>query len=367
MNPLKRILIYPYTKDFYPILKALIKTTEYNDFRIVSPRACSIERDAGYIVNREDMGIVVSNNFYDSVNGCDTLLVPDISNIELFHEDIIEKIEYAIENNLNIECYAAIDKILAKKLNEKAQSSGKIFDFYENQKMYNENTPIIKKNLVSFNIPIVFVGDLYDKSDSMEITIQLCEKLKLSGYKAIATTLGINCNILGSSYTNWPIDFFQSNITESDKVYMLNDFIGNMIDEKKPDIILLQLPPGLIRFNNEYVNNFGIYPYLISQAIQPDYFILSTQYELIEAEYYDKLSINFYHKFGINIDILVVSNIYFDVATADRQGGTSHFYLDINRVCHEVKDFHEHTKKDIKIFPINEFDEIYNEFINLFA
>jgi peptide maturation system protein (TIGR04066 family) len=64
--------------------------------------------------------------------------------------------------------------------------------------------------------------------------------------------------------------------------------------------------------DNEFVNNFGIMAYEISQAVKPDAAVFGSLYEDYKPEFFEMLSTSAKYKFGFEIDCFNLANIKLD-------------------------------------------------------
>jgi hypothetical protein len=361
MHKLKKNMIYPYFKKYFPIIKSLIHKYPDYEYTIVSPKAWTPEKDAGYIVNRETIGINVSNDFYGSLHNSDTLIIPNIENIEFIKADVIDKMEYALSNGHDILCYLILEDNIVERLKLNSEKYNVKFDYIIENTAYN-NFNFIEAEIKTPDIPIVFIGELFPDLDSTESAITLHESLELSGYKSISIMSDINTTIISSSYITIPKTFFSNDIIYSDKVFLINGFINNIIERYRPDIIIFQMPEPMFKYNDTFTNGFGIYPYIISQAITPDFLIISAAYELIESKFFTLLSQNFKYRFGCEIDIVIISNIYFDLESSLDIKEMTYNHYNIDQISDNINDFYKDT--DIPIISIKDVNKIFDIIFN---
>ena len=69
--------------------------------------------------------------------------------------------------------------------------------------------------------------------------------------------------------------FLKEGAEETDKIYRFNAYLKQLEQSERPDVLFVQLPGGMLKYNDQIPNDFGVYGYLISQAVQPDCFVLS--------------------------------------------------------------------------------------------
>lgn len=292
----KKLLIFPYDANSYGIVRHLIETDN-----LVT--VCSfvgsglIERDVAYAVNQKELGIKVKLFSKELLEGIDTVLILRYKFSESVNMIAVKIIEEAMRDN-------SIDIRIDFGLNE--------FDNYMAEISRSEcNLSKIDMsgefNYYHTEVPIVAVGGLFETTDLSWIMIGVKNQLRKLGYKTI--TISNDClNVLNESYA-YPRDFISEKNSIENRIMLLNQYIKKVVLFEKPDIILLQITGGMMRFNDKYVNSFGSYAYMISEAIAIDYFIYSTPKNIFDISKLDELAIYFESRYGFCLESVHLSNI----------------------------------------------------------
>lgn len=118
-------------------------------------------------------------------------------------------------------------------------------------------------------------------------------------------------------------------------------------------------------FNKVIHYNFGIIPYLISQALHPDFTVISTLFDNYVATFFDKMKNLVLYRFGYDIDCININNNIIDSYQSEFNEITEYLRIDINIVENKVRELRKQTKTPvINIFNSNDAEYLCNLTIN---
>lgn len=133
-----------------------------------------------------------------------------------------------------------------------------------------------------------------------------------NGLKVIPISPDINCGLAGIT------TFFQladpESIGEVKKVYTFNNLVKIIEEDKHPDLFIIHLSEPIMEYNEIIPNNFGLFPYIISKALTPDFFVCCIPCELADSKFINDISEGILSRFGFPIDYVHISNIIVDGA-----------------------------------------------------
>lgn len=360
----KRVLIYPFSNKFFPVMKAMInKSDEYEIVSVVTPKTWFLARendDVSKINNSNPLGVAISNDFEEEIKKCDTVIIADCNNEKLMYSHILQKIRTSIKLNKNIICCFKLDDKDLLEINELCKRNNIKFEYLNEPDKSDEDIDILKKQIVNNytkiykpDATVIFVGKLLDELESTFSLVSISDKYKKEGYNVVTISLNNNCKIL--DYLSFPSFIFESNTSIEEKIFMFNFFVRQIEIEYKPDLIIVQLPGGMMKYSDIITNGFGIYPYLISQALSSDYFVLVAPLDEINKEFYEKISECFWHRFGFKIDVVNMLNATLDSSYSMEQHKVILNYLPIQNVDKIISKKFEESK--IPVFnPLNNTD-----------
>lgn len=316
MRKISRIAIYPFSADSIPIAIYLNRMNPFYEIsQLISPSGLGlVGRDASAADNRKPMGITVKGSIRNLLDEFDVLLITSGNEKDEIHKRSYENMLIGIENKKDIICAMSISEDKLEEISLRSQQANISFQYcnsrVKNASAFNCNQQQAV-TLYTPSVPVIFIGGLVDQANNYEILLSTSDKLKQQGYKVSAICEKSECELFG--FHAHPNFFMGNDISEIDKIIEFNKFVQHIELWEHPDVILIQIPGGMMKYNNILTNDFGIYAYLISQAIQPDYFICCTVYGFFSKEFSSLISNDFYYKFGFRIDCFHMSNMMMDI------------------------------------------------------
>ncbi len=301
----KNLIIYPYKKSLYPIVRLLLD----NNVKISildTKESATVLRDINYLVNKSYETSISIENIEDYRNKQKAdILMPEINTINnliysnlsiILRSGTVNKIYSLIKDNNNIKNYIDNVEIISLYRNTTINSINRLYEIIKNQSRVCSQP----------KIPVIYVGGVIDNMDNSYIAITLKEELKKMGYKVDCISNDINTRFL--ECISFPEDFFDDMIPLELKIKYFNYYINACIETLKLDVIIIQLPYGVIKYNDVHTNTFGVFSYMISQAINCDYFVCNIPINFYSITYYNLLSDYFYKKYNCVINALHISN-----------------------------------------------------------
>lgn len=356
----KRICVFPYTKDSAMFILETINS--FDNISIVSMPSSLFEgQDIAEIINFPPKGITVKNHI--NFKNYDVLLIPYSKNFP--SKIIIEYVYKALAANLIVIDLGNIkDQEIINKINE-FNNNMKLFyniddieDYYKISDKFITYNKKYKKN----DYYIIGIGKEFNDIQIADFS----NKIKLSLDENEINALKISWDY-NSYFFDDTICFSKKIIGKinnySDIILMINNYINEIHTLFCPDVIILELYNSFMALNSEYLNDFGIFTYLISQAIEIDYlFICATANTFYSPKAITKIQKVIHDKFGVKIDGVYLTNNYFD-NYHNYNNYRPNFYLDdklynqiISEVCNYDNYFSIFDVAKLKKFLYRKFD-----------
>ena len=332
----KRYLFYPYSDQTYGFIKALLFTNK--DIDIIAPIGAGlISKDMSYAVNRKEMKKIVKSIKDIGYKDYDTLIISSHINYPLCKNEICEIISNCKKEEIKVIYLGADAKI--KELIEPTNKypSDKLTSIKEIETMvlgYNE----LNLQLYTLQTPIAYIGGLLETIDSFDISLQMKLSMEKLGYTVSLVTREMDGKYFGG--INYPNKFMKNTESVENQIISINRLIQAVDYLEKPDIILMDIPKGMIQYSNAFHNSFGIYTYMIAQTLPPDYLILTTPTTIMAKEYIDDINKHFSNTIGKKIDTLNITNAIYDIGVETSNTVGHPLYIsekDINRMVLENK------------------------------
>ena len=181
--------------------------------------------------------------------------------------------------------------------------------------------------------PVLLVGGIVEQADVFETVVAVTKSLKEMGLSVAAITNEAAGGIFGF-FDIKDLYFGMRDISEN--ISQINQKLQAIELKYTPDIIVIQAPDAVIRYNNIVPNGFGIYTYALCQAVQPDYFVCCMPYDLINREFVNLLNEDFKQCLGVGIDMIHASNLLIDSLDLINSRSMSTFYMNYQNMCEAI-------------------------------
>ena len=304
-----KLAIYPFTQSSFPLYEFFpIFQPESEITHLASPVGLGLAgHDAGFATNRSDFGIIVQDNIDQTLNECDALLVPfgDLKTDSAFF-DTFDVMCKAAEQGKTIFCASKLTRNQFRKLNSVAASLH--YGFLEKKCHADYTTNTVYKPTA----PVVFVHNLTVEADSFEVTLSLAQRFQRDGHRVSVIGARPEYNFLGMNGASLLLNFFFGNqflsaIPQCIKVF--HHYLRMIELHQRPDVILINIPGAAISTQNYYYAETGVYLYLMTQIVRPDYAVVCMPYTDLNFDTFRVIHNEMQSKFGCGLDFIHFSNV----------------------------------------------------------
>lgn len=184
---------------------------------------------------------------------------------------------------------------------------------YENEDLINR----VFNSLISLNSKfsesvepiIITISGLYESIYTSIIASILKSKLENSGNRVVVLSDHPSIQSVSMPLFGTRSKIFKS--ISTDEIYELNVKLKAVEMSLHPDFIIIDIPGGLMRADEFFMNDFGIPLWSVMQSIKPDFY-----FNIVPATHYGsdyKEIINEYlsKSFDINVDFYIVTNEFY--------------------------------------------------------
>lgn len=222
----------------------------------------------------------------------------------------------------------ATDKVIVLECGKKYNYSEVYDDFYQVLHTYNVDIQfdyhkkfIDGSNLIgkgkyytyqNINLPVICISSLFPILDRVKLSYLIKQEFEKKGYKALVYSMNPNSELVGIK--NYPVNLKKISMQISEIPLVLNSCFIEDIEKYNPDIILLDLPDGIVKVNEMILNDFGVYSNLVLNSIVPDYLIYFIPTNFYQEEYIEMYCEEIKRKIGITPNIVLESNILIDIS-----------------------------------------------------
>lgn len=162
----------------------------------------------------------------------------------------------------------------------------------------------------SIDVPVVMVFGLGENCEKWDIQLGLYDYFTQKGYKATLISSNMISRIMG--LRTLPACLDSPGLTFSQQVKSLNAFIKKVELEEKPNLIILGVPGGIMKYSKSVPNGYGYLPFLISNATVPDVSILSLYCGEYGQEHIKEVKSSCFYRFGARVNYFHISQKVFN-------------------------------------------------------
>ncbi|MDC7289406.1 TIGR04066 family peptide maturation system protein [Blautia schinkii] len=171
----------------------------------------------------------------------------------------------------------------------------------------NEFIDYFHKNfLYEINAPVITIMGMGENCDKLSSIFSVTSLLKKKGFKV----LGICSNALGILFDLKVIPgcMYNKELTFTEKIIWWNHVVYRLTEEEKPDIVVMEIPGGILPINKFENNFFGELASVMNYAIVPDICIVNLYYPVsLTDEQAEKISLFCDYKFNAKVNAYFIS------------------------------------------------------------
>lgn len=302
---MNKALIYPYDYEFYPVLENCIYFKDLEIKKLVSPLGWGLNETS---YNFGNTYLKIDNNFDTSLSSCDIIWIVN-SRLQIdFNNDILPKIELAAKKNKKVIYTRSITSQEKEILN--TYYKDEVIFFSKSNKIVNSD--ILKDEIYSINVPVVFITGLTEYTDKTLVQLRLWKELVQKSYDSIILTTKKECELFSRAYTI-PDFMFNRNFTEREKIIKFNHFVKIIERTKRPEILIINIPGELMTVSRGFTGNFGILGYEISQSVRPDCVIMNLPYGSYSIKDIYRIGEGASYRLGCGVDFYNIVDRILDI------------------------------------------------------
>ncbi|MBQ7689547.1 MAG: hypothetical protein IJT27_10070 [Clostridia bacterium] len=334
-------LLYPYSDDLADVVRYIPDYhADMQVSKLASPYAWKYN-----IKNNEN----VSFDFpLDDVEG---VIFAEVSKKyqknTLLYKDIVAKIQYTLNSKKDVICVKQLQEQDAADLKKLAQENGCAFDYYESKR----NNYDMESMFQTQECIMIGVGGTLEEVTTLPVIVNLAARLKEAGYRVTTVADDMNVSLLG--FERFPSYFFDETQDYMQIVHKFNKFYKNLQLLHQPEIILTQIPNGFMKYSNSCLENFGVKAFMLSQAVNLDYFVLCASLEPTSIEEFEQLSEMFKYRFGFEINAIGFSDQRIDDTASKERDMVIYNQVSCDTVAKYINALNTCKKR---IFCFNMFD-----------
>lgn len=313
MHDKKDVLIFPYDLNFAPLLRWRDFKDMYNKIYLSSVIGWGLcGNDASYADGGPEIKILIQDKFEEYLEKCDLVIFVEPDNYINYEQSLYPKIYNAINAGKDIVCLLDLGEKVNEIQNYCDDKNVKFTYFKDLKSEMLKNDLDLKREygILDIDKPIIAINGVAENTNKFHLQLQVKSLLEEIGYKVTLISSRTYGEFFG--IVSFPEFMFDKNISEVEKIYMFNRFVKHIELTHDSDVILIGVPGGIMQYNNQIDNNFGVVAFEVFQAITPDASILSIYHEMYTDEFFNMLENSVKYRLGFNIDAINVVNKQID-------------------------------------------------------
>jgi hypothetical protein len=174
------------------------------------------------------------------------------------------------------------------------------------------------------------IGGIVNEADVTELVVSLTIHLNREGHR----TVTISNNPIGGIFGFGSIQDIlrDTSMGETNKINKMNQYINGLVARKRPDVLMIEAPDAIMKYNETVHNGYGIHTYMLCESVQPDRLVCCIPYELAFDGVMQKFDKHTRARYNIPISMFHVSNILIDGAEIDQQKKIEYTFNDMSYV-----------------------------------
>lgn len=331
---MKKAVLYPFSELQMPLLKYFNDFS--TDFQLVSTVApvgtglCG--KDISLSDNRINQEIVVKEDLKEELSKADAIFIPWYDEERGKLINIVDTIEMAISMGKDIISNTYLSRAKTTSIKKKCKTNNvKFIDGHlEDNKWLRQMFAGIHR----IPVPVIFVGGFMTDSNNFEVALSLAKHFKEDGYKVAATGIRPEYNLMGFHYISLLADLVAGRLSGKDMrtiIIWLNHYFYSLVRKENPDVLIVEIPGGMIDMP-EFPNESGVFAYILSQILKPDYTIGCSLYSEASEKDYEKLTNEINQRFGYPVDCIHISNKEISISSSEQKHKMEFIYQPIEKV-----------------------------------
>ncbi|MFR2947378.1 MAG: hypothetical protein ACLTL5_10575 [Oscillospiraceae bacterium] len=336
--------IYPFSAELLPAVKYFERLQDrYTLTKLISLPGFGLGgKDAAYACNQPETGFLVTEELWGEDPSWETLLVSRHLPPERFpHEKMVNAVRQGLKAGKEVLYFDTAMGEVPEPIWELANAYPERLGVFTEDLHPTDRTQMDDR-YGTLRAPVMLVGGLAATADSFEVLTGMALGLQKKGLQPLV----ISRQPLGKLFRFHSLNhiFNSRDGSEADRILGLNTFLQDLERRYLPDLILMEAPDPVMRYNNIAPNGFGIRTYMLCQAAPPDYLLCCVPCDLAVGNFLEMLSDDFSHRLGAAISGVCVSNFIVDSANLLQTREVSYGRTGMEMVYRQIEREGPHSK-----------------------
>lgn len=296
---MKKLVVFPFTYEYRELV---MYSTYLKEYELI---ACvTLNQVDSQCITKEldkDTEVIITDDFEQVIDKCDAVLCLYDKSIILSQNEYLQRINRAIELNKEI----LISKGCRKYLKADSPLGVTFIDGEEEDRdiVMAESSYYLK----NIDIPSIGIMGLGEYCNKFCTELEVGEYFRKLGYKVLQFGSKDYIGLYGGKAL--PGFLFDEVVPVTMRILKWNQYLFDICNTEKPDLIVIGMPGGIMPLNNKILNDFGEIPFILSNGIRMDVGILcSFFYEKVDKKYFNKYENYCKYKLNCEVGFINMSN-----------------------------------------------------------
>lgn len=286
----------------------------------------------------------VCYDFNEALQNVDCVIFADSPQNSFMYRDLVKKMYDTLKQNKHIICTVTLQIDDQTALTELADDSGLQFRY-----LVPDNKIDVRQSVYATQDCIVIgIVGMFKGIDTFSTLLHLAHRYRDHGYRVTAVSDNPNAALVG--FVPLPTEVFDEKHFSSDGIPLLNTFYNQLQLRYQPDIILTQIPGGIVKYSDRCPDNFGLKAYAFSQAVNLDFLIMTVPANTHEEGFYAQISEISEKRFNCRVNAFGVTNKNVNVSISDEQGQIHYNLITKDSVSDFVHELKQKTDSGLFFF-----------------
>lgn len=287
---MKKCIIYPFFDEYYTSINYIESQNKVKVSKLVKPK--------GWNLSESDNLNLECYDFLESLKAGEIVIILNTKNNSFMHTEIVKNIILALNNRKEVKCFEKLSKNELNRIKNIAVMNETIFTYhFKNSIHVSTRFDLMYKPKAI----VIGVGKLLNNLNALSVMCDLANEYKKNGFFTMVLSNNVNADLFG--FIKIPTKL---------SVEGFNKFIEKVERKYHPEILIIEFPDAIMRYSDYINNDFGIYSYIITQAISIDYFVLLSCMNQFSMELFEELNLLSTYRFNCEINNILLEDYILD-------------------------------------------------------
>lgn len=335
---MKNVVLYPFTPDNMAIVRFHSRwNKKYRINAVVSPRGLSYGgKDISVADNRKEVGLIVQDDLDKALDENEGLLIPSGDSKAPAYTGIWGIMCAAAKKGKDIICSINLTQRQFVEIRNLCRENKSTFLYCPMEKSRWTTSTITGRYHPS--VPVIFVGNLVAEANTLEVALEVANRFMQDGYKVSVIGDRPELNLYGFHGSSLLADLSHGKIIGNDiamAITLLNHYIHYVESHDNPDVMVIQIPGGMLD-TPDFPNECGVYAYILSRVLQPDYFIGCSLLGKARRKEIQFINEEIERRFGYPIDCIHLSNKSVSTESSLQKHKMEFIYYPVEKTYEEI-------------------------------